>query len=293
MQSISFSSNKQTSQLNQKHSKKADPKVEVVSRAAGIATAWTVGLYGSYPVNVKLMKLMSEKNLELKENEVQKTVDAFKKAFQKSGLKDKVKILYFDKNTTFPGLPKDHLQQLREGKNAFFETISNTMLLPKNKLTLNWFHEMGHAINKNLGKVSKSLQTTRIPLMYASMIACLSGGWRKSTPDEDGNLTPFQKAKNFTIDNLGLLTLGLFAPSVIEEYLATHKGEKLAKEFLPENLLKKAKVTSRLGFATYVITGLTLAGGAVLGRTVTNKMREHLSSTMVPNLQPQQKSYEN
>lgn len=278
MQSISFRSNNQTNRLNEKRNAKTNPQAEILSKAAGIGAAGAVGLYGSYPVNIKLMKLMSAKNTELTESEVKQTVNAFEKAFQKSGLKDKVKVVYFDKNTTFPGLPQAHVKQLQNGQNAFFEMISNSMLLPKDKLTLNWFHEMGHAMNKNLGKISKALQMTRIPLMYASIFTCFSGIWGKSTPDKNGTLTPFQRAKNFAIDNIGLITFGLFSPTIIEEYIATHKGEKLAKGILPEDLLKKVKTTNRLGFATYVVMGSMLALGAVLGRNVTNMMRKRLDN---------------
>lgn len=286
--SISFTSNNKN-RVNERGNAKIDPHTEMLSRLAGGITAGVVGLYASKPINSKFMKLLSDKNLELKESEVDKTVDAFEKAFQKSGLKDKVKIVYFDKNTTYSGLDQVHVKQLQEGKNAFFEMISNKMLLPKRKLTLNWFHEMGHAMNRNLGKVSKALHVTRLPLMYGSVFTSLSGILPKSKPDENVNLSPLKRAKNFAIDNLGVITFALYSPLLLEEYIATHKGEKLAKEFLPKDLLKKAKLTNRLGLATYVVMGLMLSAGAVLGRTVTNTMRNVLCHKQQQKLQPEQR----
>ena len=75
---------------------------------------------------------------------------------------------------------------------------------------------------------------------------------------------------DFIKENAGKLTFALNIPILLEEGMATMKGNKLAKSVLSPQLAKKVAKTNRLGFATY----LCLAVGSGVGVYLATKVRD-------------------
>lgn len=161
-------------------------------------------------------------------------------------------------------------QQATKGYNAFFAAATNKIVLPENnKMCLATFHEMGHALNKNLGSVAKTLQKARtanvlmIPLVLISLL-------KDKKQDDEKPKNKFDSATDFIKKHIGVLTSLTVAPVLIEEGLATLKGNKLAAQTLDSHLLKQVKKTNALGFATYAC----LAAGYGIAAVCANKIRD-------------------
>lgn len=161
-----------------------------------------------------------------------------------------------------------------------FENGYNAAYLPKgNKIVVNIeqlgasaFHEMGHAMNKNQSIFWRSMQKLRAPMMIAGAtlptIALLK---RKKVEGEEPTNT-FDKATTFIKDNVGKLTTLAFAPIVAEELMATRRGNKLAKQVLNPDAVKKVKATNRFGAASYICAAILAGLGAKIGSDVKDKI---------------------
>lgn len=164
---------------------------------------------------------------------------------------------------------------LNEGENACFLPKTNKIAVNIDKLGSSAFHEMGHALNKNCSTFWKSMQKLRAPGLIAGCLAfpTIAIFKRKKVEGEEPKGI-FDKATTFIKDNAGKLTTFAFVPIVAEELMATHKGEKLAKEFLPKDALKKVKITNRLGASSYIATALLAGVGANIGSKVRDKFAQ-------------------
>ena len=193
------------------------------------------------------------------------------------------------------GLPKNiskflktlnPIYQAKLGRNAFFRVETNEAIV-SNKMALSQFHELGHAMNRHTSKFGKFLQGIRLdvikqirqqnaqnifrgmPLIKIPVAGRILGAIagtiglvsvfknKKATGEKPKGF--FDKITTFIKNNVGKLTFLTMLPIVLEEGLASYKGEKFAAKFLKPDLLKKVKLTNRLGLATY-LTGAILAG---------------------------------
>ena len=103
------------------------------------------------------------------------------------------------------------------------------------------FHELGHAMNANLSKIGKFLQKSRPVSMYLPVLLALYGACtRKAKPkNEDGKLNGAQKTHNFVRDNAGKLAFLASVPMLLEEGMATVKGQKFANKLLKPELANR------------------------------------------------------
>lgn len=126
------------------------------------------------------------------------------------------------------------------------------------------FHELGHAMNFNLSKVGKFLQKCRPISMLAPSLLIMYGAFtRKSKPKEEGKeLNGVQKTHNFVRNNAGKLAFAATLPILIEEGMATIKGQKYANKLLSPDVAKKILKGNMLGYATYLAAGVLGALGA-------------------------------
>lgn len=151
----------------------------------------------------------------------------------------------------------------REGKNAGFIIDVNKIITPEKSLSLSVFHEMGHALNKNGGALLRNLQKIRlIGAMlsgYILMIALMNK--RKKTDEKLENNSIKNVAQNgadFVKRNAGKLTAIAFLPMVLEEAIASVRGQKIAKSFvnngtLSKKLFNKMVLSNILGLSTYIL----------------------------------------
>jgi len=156
---------------------------------------------------------------------------------------------------------------IASGNNACYTFLSKKIIMPEKELNLSLFHEAGHAMNANLSKFGKILQKCRPMVLLACPISLIALFKTKKAPNQEPK-NNLDKATTFIKDNAGKLTFAAFIPMLVEEGLASLKGNKFAKQLLSPELAKKVAKTNALGFSTYLVTA-TLSGlGIYLGAKV-------------------------
>ncbi|MCD8378429.1 MAG: hypothetical protein LUB59_06550 [Candidatus Gastranaerophilales bacterium] len=161
-----------------------------------------------------------------------------------------------------------------KGHNAYFNPLTNSVIYNKDKFALPVFHELGHAKNKFYSKIGGFLQRHRNNNMKAAgVISALAILAPSKTEEKIRNLnTDDDKLVAKFRDNAGILTAAALAPTVIEEGMATYHGNKMAKELLNPELLKKVKKCNAKGFATYALLAGVMGIGTDLGIKLKNKI---------------------
>lgn len=157
--------------------------------------------------------------------------------------------------------------QFKAGINACYLPNVNKIITPSKSLQTSVFHEMGHALNANGGAVLKALQKMRpVAMILPGIILAVSLLNKQKVNDEtDPNASAVKKGANFVKRHAGLLTGLSFAPMVLEEGLASLRGQGIAKKLvqngtLSKDILKKVKLTNLGGFASYALAAV----GAIL-----------------------------
>ena len=232
----------------------------------------------------KLMQKMSKISQDLTADEFNSVQKAIAETIESTGLSRKgVSILTatadnmdevtkvmakeFEANTITKYLPKvlKDMQSsitgstVAKGQNAFYTMASKKIVVPEGKaLALSVFHEMGHAANANLSKFGKALQKCR-PLTILAVPISLIALWKTKKAPGDEPKGPAGKATTFIKEHAGALTFATFIPMLLEEGLATLKGNKFAKGLsqlgnavITPEIAKKVAKSNALGFATYL-----------------------------------------
>lgn len=169
------------------------------------------------------------------------------------------------------GMIKNYMKQIKNGQNAFFMPVTNKIVLPKIGCESAVFHEMGHAMNANLSKFGKYLQKCRPLAIIANVMFIIA--LLKTKKEKDEKPKGFvDKTTDFIKNNVGKLSFLAFVPTILEEGLASYKGEKLAKNFLSADLMKKVVKTNRIGLFSYTCVALVTALAARLGVQIRDEM---------------------
>lgn len=155
---------------------------------------------------------------------------------------------------------EEGFKALRQKMKATEKTYirANTVLLPKVGLEGSGFHELGHALNYNMSKFGKILQKCRPISMFAPVVLALYGAvTRASKPKEEGkDLNGVQKTHNFVRNNTGKLAFLATIPMLLEEGMASIKGQKFAKQLLKPEMAKKVVKGNAIAYSTYAITAV-------------------------------------
>ena len=161
-----------------------------------------------------------------------------------------------------------------DGKNAFYAMQSKKVVLPDKGLALTAFHELGHAANANLSKFGKTLQKCR-PLTALALPIALIALFKTKKQEGQESKGAVDKATTFVKNNAGKLTFAAFLPMLLEEGLATAKGNAFAKKLLSPDLAKKVSKTNALAYTTYlglaVLSSLGIYLGVKLKDSITDK----------------------
>ncbi len=161
---------------------------------------------------------------------------------------------------------------IESGKNAaYFEEV-NKIAINTEKLGAAAFHEMGHALNMQSSKFWRVTQKAR-PVALLSGVFGLTALFKRKKLEGEEPKNNFDKATTFIKNNVGKLVTLSFLPIIAEELMASHKGEKLAKQVLSPELLKKVKNGNRLGALTYILT----ASAVGFGTYVASKVRDAIA----------------
>ena len=262
---------------------------------AGSAIQISTNQFGGGLINLPIINKMTKIGSSLTEDEFSKVEQAIEETMKTSGLEEKgLSILgatennveevsqifrnEFDNNVIIKHLmPKKvkeekHIQPAVEaivkGKNAVFAFVDNKIILPGNKkLDIAFFHEAGHAMNAHMSTIGKMLKKGRAAALLGTPIFWVALFKDKKAPDEKPKNT-LDKITTFIKDHAGILTSVLFIPTILEEGLATHKGNSFAKKLLSPDLAKKVKKLNGFGLATYIVTAIACGLGVHFGKKV-------------------------
>lgn len=266
-------SNVSFSSVEEKNKKNGKATAAALAAGVGVTTAATFASRGLVAV------IPNALNATLDENNLIKS--KLDEVLTKTGLDSKgVKIKYIPENLQILDFRDEFskkimpspLEQVRQGKNAFFNPKTGEILLPESKMAGAGFHEIGHAMNKHFSKYGKILQKCR-PLMVLVAVPNLIGVFSKNKKAEDGKeLSTGAKITNFIRNNAGKLSLACMAPTLIEEAMASAKGQKLAKGLLSPEMFKKVAKGNKIGFLTYAVQ----AAGVALASWTAVKVKDRL-----------------
>lgn len=159
------------------------------------------------------------------------------------------------------------------GKNAAYVPGSKKIIMPADKLSGAVFHEIGHAKNANLSKIGKLLQKGIMLPLLAAPIALIAL-WKTKKAEGEQATGVVDKTTDFIKNNAGKLTFATFLPMLIEEAMATFKGNKMAKTFLKPELFKKIAKGNALAYMTYLL-GAVATGAGVF---VATKVKDSIAS---------------
>ena len=170
---------------------------------------------------------------------------------------------------------------VKNGSNAFCLSKTNKIIIPDKSLQTTVFHEMGHALNANSGVIIKGLQKCRgLSKQIPQLILLISLLNKTKTTDEtDKSDSIFKKGSNFIKRNSGKLAFITSLPIVLEEGIASLRGQKVAKNLVKEgslskDLYKKVKISNLAGFSTYLIAALAFGWGVKKAVEVKDKIQE-------------------
>lgn len=199
-------------------------------------------------------------------NDIQQSIP---KKLQGTPLADRMNVM-FEKIT----------QMTIDGKNAFFNPKTNNIVVSKDKMAFAAFHEMGHAINKNLSFVGKALQKTRKPGMMLAYLAFATAMFKRKKVEGEQPKNKVDKATSFIKNNAtGLAALGAL-PTVLEEGLASLRASKLTKGLLSAadhkamNIFHGKALLTYVGMAAALTTATFVAGKVRDGLTKPKEIKQ-------------------
>ncbi|MCQ2790250.1 MAG: hypothetical protein MJ229_07750 [bacterium] len=225
------------------------------------------------------------------EDEFKQAEEAISNTLQKTGLSEKgvkiFKITYENEdeainilkeslnNKFLKKMPKKFLKGMKKGLtnttatvnlgyNTVYHSKSKNIFTPNKDLILSVFHEIGHAMNDNMSKGGKILQKLRpLSLLYLPISAIALLKTKKGENEKPKN--NIDKTTTFIKNNAGKLTFAAFIPMLLEEGLASIKGNKFAKELLSPDLAKRVAKANAFGFSTYLFQAFISGVGIFLG----------------------------
>ena len=172
----------------------------------------------------------------------------------------------------FRYFPKNYRKNLSDsfttialnGENTYYAFVDKKIILHKNKLNFAAFHEIGHAMNSNLSKIGKILQKSRILILLSAPILIIAMLKNKKSSEEKPK-NKLDKATTFIKNNAGKLAFATYIPLLIEEGLASMKGNAFAKQLLSPELARKVAKFNGLGFLSYLLKAIFCGLGVYFG----------------------------
>lgn len=270
------------------HKKDSNP---VGPTMAGLGTDFAI-LTASTPLTLLTVIPAMKKAGELGDSTIKELQDGVMKALKDTKLdNDGVNIKFLkqygpNEKISLQEKLMDPINSVKSGINAFFlpkdaknlftgEIVypKNTILVPERDLSFAIYHELGHAHNFNRSKIGRILQKSRPFSMYAPLAIAIYGAMTTKSKAKDGKeLSSKQKLNNSIRDNAGKLSLICTLPMLIEEGMATAKGQGWANKYLSPANAKKVFKGNAIAYTSYLITAGALALGSYFAVKVKDKL---------------------
>ena len=232
--------------------------------------AYATASYVSGAILLPLMWCGKPFEKQLKEELLnnQQYKDAFFKSLEISGLKDKG-VSFVDARNVI-GLNSSYVN----GTNACFRPADKKVILNADKIAVSGFHELGHAMNSTMGKLTKySKKLIPIGLSVSALMGYIALFNNNHPKDEEKTSLAFKVR-----DNAGKIAFLGFVPLLIEEAMASIKGIKLAKmSGLSKSLIPNLKNIYAKAFFTYfakaALTALSVGAANIIMEKYTRPQR--------------------
>lgn len=173
-------------------------------------------------------------------------------------------------------------QRVLKGENAYF-TGNRQVVINMKKFPQALFHELGHAQDSIHTKPLCYLRGNKL-IKALPLVILTASLFTKPKPNETKDKNEFQKAAyktgSFIKNNCGKLMALTLAPMVIEEGLASLRGQINAKRYLNKADLKSVTKSHIHSFASYSVFAMT-AGVAMY---MANKIRDVIAETDIHKL---------
>lgn len=221
-----------------------------------------------FKINNMAAKNSRNSHLNLDEKEITEIKNCAYKIFKDSGLKEKnVKIRWYNIKNLKKKVEsvnvnniKSYMRKIvlkkRSKKGASFSTMRNKVEIGSSILSV--YHELGHAMNKHIGKLGKIAHVLSLSCLLSIPMLLFSLHDSKTEKTESNN----NKTKKLIKNNIGKITFATFIPLLIEEARASIRGLKEAKKIISPNLYNKAVKAGKFGFLSYVTTALFVGFGS-------------------------------
>jgi len=210
----------------------------------------------------EILKDFAKKIEEIVNNFVKKYVKSRKKAISSA----------VDEGEISEKLEKA-IKMTSKGKNAFYHPFTKQIMINTKEMPFAAFHEMGHAINNNMGKWTNYLHWGRFGFALMAPVFVAIGLLKNKKVEGENSQGIGDKVATFIKDNCGKLAFLAMIPTLAEEGLASINGAKLAKKVLSPELFKKVCKSNSFAWCTYLV-GATMIG---LGANLAVKVRDKIA----------------
>ncbi len=167
----------------------------------------------------------------------------------------------------------DSIEQIKPGGNALY--VDKTIHVNIANSGFVAFHELGHAINENGSKLWKLIQCSRNLSSFIILTLPMIAMCKRKKVEGEKTTGPIDKVTTFIKNNVGKLTALAFVPAIVEEFKATARGNKIAKELLSPELASKVAKCNKMGSLTYIVLGIS----AGIGAFTANKIKDAIAKT--------------
>lgn len=144
-----------------------------------------------------------------------------------------------------------HIENIPNSGSAFYGTVSKTIGIDMQKNALSIFHEIGHAHILDKHKMLAKLPLGKKEAIFLSIAAAIAPAVIDRF--DIGNYKVQDKAWDVSPFIIG----GIWLPIIIDEAMASIKGQKFAKPFLDKMMSKRLVKANTAALLTYIFTGVS------------------------------------
>lgn len=149
------------------------------------------------------------------------------------------------------------IRSISEGKNACYIPKMQTVALNSKKMAFSTFHELGHSINHASKGFAGKLHGCRNYFALLAPVLLFTSMLKKKKAKGDKPQGIWDKTTTFVKENCGKLMFACMIPTLAEEGLASINANKLAKNVLKPDLLKKMNKLNFKAWTSY-LAGATI-----------------------------------